>query len=50
MAVILNGKGNLFNSDIIKVTAVALSPYPTSDNHIVKENYKLKLLFEELVN
>lgn len=50
MVVLPSGKGNLFNSDFLKVTGAALHPYPITDNQILKENYKLKLLFEELVN
>jgi len=49
MVLLTNGKRNLFNSNIIKVTRVALHPYAITDSQIAKENYKLKLLFEELV-
>ena len=49
MVLLTNGKWNLFNSNIIKVTRVAIHPYAISDNQIAKENYKLKLKFEELV-
>ena len=49
MVLLTNGKWNLFNSNIIKVTRVALHHYAISDNQIAKENYKLKLQFEELV-
>ncbi|WP_295834584.1 hypothetical protein [uncultured Winogradskyella sp.] len=49
MVLLTNGKWNLLNSNIIKVTGVASHPYAITDNQIAKENYKLKLLFEELV-
>ncbi|SHG76144.1 hypothetical protein [Winogradskyella jejuensis] len=44
-----NKKGNLFDSEKIKVTGVELFPYPSADNQVPKEDYKLKLLLEELV-
>ncbi|WP_299114007.1 hypothetical protein [uncultured Winogradskyella sp.] len=44
-----NSKGNLYDTELLKVTGVALYPYPVADNQIQKENYSLKLLIEELV-
>ena len=49
MVLITNRKWNLFNSNIIKVARDALHLYAITDNQIAKENYKLKLQFEELV-
>lgn len=42
-------KGNLVNSETLKITAVALSPYPVVENNIKKSDYKLKLLLEETI-
>ena len=45
-----NNKGNIFNSEFIKITGVELYPHPISDNNISKSDYKLKLIFEELLD
>ena len=44
-----NNKGNLYDRELLKITGVALYPYPVAANQIQKENYSLKLLIEELV-
>ncbi len=44
-----NNKGNIYNSEFIKVTGVELFPHPNSDNNIPKVDYRLKLLYEEIV-
>ena len=44
-----NNKGNIFNSEFIKITGVELYPHPISDNSFAKSDYKLKLVFEEIV-
>lgn len=45
-----NTKGNIYNSEFIKITGVELYPHPISDNNISKSDYKLKLIFEELLD
>ncbi|ARV09586.1 hypothetical protein BTO05_08015 [Winogradskyella sp. PC-19] len=44
-----NNKGNLFNSETLKITSIGLLPYPKPETQIIKENYTLKLLIEEEV-
>lgn len=44
-----HSKGNIYNSEFVKVTGVELFPHPISDNDMPKSDYKLKLLFEEIL-
>ncbi|MFD1062464.1 hypothetical protein ACFQ1Q_04340 [Winogradskyella litorisediminis] len=44
-----NSQGNIYNSDLIKITGVELTPYPVLDNSILKSDYRLKLVFEEIL-
>lgn len=44
-----NSKGNIFNSGFIKITGVELYPHPISDNSLLKSEYKLKFVLEEIL-
>lgn len=44
------GNGNLFNSEVLKISGVELFSYPMAGEQILKSDYKLKLLIEELVD